>query len=171
MFLAGKIGKLFIDWIQSAIDFFYPPFSKFMTLQFFRYGAVGGFNLLVDWTLYFIIYQFVLEKNLVDFGFVAMSSHIATLGIKFPVMLLFGFLMQKYITFSASEIRGRVQLLRYSLVVVLNLIISYIGIKFLVESVHLYPSLSNMIVTLFTIVISYLSQKHFTFKTVTTDND
>lgn len=160
-----KFGNAFVNLFRAAIDFFYPPFSKFMTLQFFRYGAVGGFNLLVDWTLYFIIYQFVLEKSMVDFGFVAVSSHIATLGIKFPAMLLFGFLMQKYITFSASEIRGRVQLLRYSLVVVLNLIISYIGIKFLVESVHLYPSISNMIVTLFTIVISYLSQKHFTFKT------
>ncbi|MDP4664445.1 MAG: GtrA family protein [Salibacteraceae bacterium] len=171
MFLIRKIGKLFTDWVQSVIDFFYPPFSKFMTLQFFRYGAVGGFNLLVDWTLYFIIYQFVLEKSLVDFGFIAVSSHIATLGIKFPAMLLFGFLMQKYITFSTSEIRGRVQLLRYSLVVGLNLFISYIGIKFLVESVHLFPSISNMIVTLFTIIISYLSQKHFTFKTVTATKD
>jgi putative flippase GtrA len=150
--------------IRSMVDFFYPPFRKYVTLQFFRYGVVGSTNLIFDWVLYFVIYNFVLKQKMVELGFVTISSHIATLGIKVPIVLLSGFLMQKYITFSTSDIRGRVQLFRYIVVVLVNLSINYVGLKILVEHLRFYPTLSNMMLSVMTIGISYLSQKHYTFK-------
>ena len=154
----------FCDFIRSIIDFFYPPFRKYMTLQFFRYGVTGVVNLLFDWFLYFFIYTFVLQHRMLELGFVTISSHIAAFGMKFPIVLFTGFLLQKFITFSDSDVRGHVQLFRYLVVFSINLIINYLGLKILVDGLNFYPTLSNMLISVVTIFISYVSQKKYTFK-------
>lgn len=146
------------------VDFFYPPFRKYMTLQFFRYGVTGVANMAFDWVLYFVTFHFILEKQMLDLGFETLSSHIAAMVIVFPVTFTSGFLLQKYVTFSASEIKGRVQVFRYLTVVLANLLINYIGLKLLVDVVGLFPTPSKMIVTIITTIFSYFSQKKFTFK-------
>lgn len=154
-----------VKLIITCIDFFYTPFRNHMSLQFFRYGAVGASNLIFDWILYFVIYNFILQKQMLSLGFVTLSSHIASLGIKIPIVLFTGFMLQKYITFSYSELRSRVQLFRYLVVFLVNLTITYIGLKVLVDFFGFYPTPSNMLISIFTIVISYFSQKHYTFRT------
>lgn len=72
--------------------------------------------------------------------------------------------MQKYVTFSNSALRGRVQLFRYLIVFFINLTINYIGLKILVDHFEWYPTPSNMIISIITIIISYFSQKYFTFR-------
>ena len=76
--------------------------------------------MVFDWVLYFVVYNFVLRHQMLHLGFVTMSSHIAALVITFPVSFMTGFLLQKYVTFSASYLRGHVQLRRYLLVVMIN---------------------------------------------------
>ncbi|MFM2293350.1 MAG: hypothetical protein RIS29_3163 [Bacteroidota bacterium] len=152
-------------WITIVIDFFYPPFRRFISLQFFRYGVSGVGNILFDWLLYFIIYNFVLKHQMLELGFVTLSSHIAALFFTFPVTLLSGFLLQKYVTFTESELTGKTQLYRYSLVVLANLLLNYLGLKLLVDILGIYPTPSKMIVTVITTMFSYFSQKKFTFKT------
>jgi putative flippase GtrA len=160
-----KIFKATGNLISVVIDFFYPLFRKYMTLQFFRYGVTGVANLVFDWVLYFIIYNFVLRHNMLNLGFVTLSSHIATLAFKFPVVLFSGFLLQKYVTFSYSDLPGRIQLIRYSIVFLINLGINYFGLKILVDGLNMWPTPSNMIVSVMTVFISYFSQKLYTFKT------
>ena len=150
--------------IRPIVDYFYPPFRRYMTLQFFRYGITGAINLVFDWVLYFFIYNFVLQQKMLDLGFVTLSSHIAALGIKFPIVLLTGFLLQKYVTFSFSSLKGRVQLFRYLVVFVVNLAINYLGLKLFVDYFGFYPTLSNMLISVFTVGISYFSQRYYTFK-------
>ncbi|HBG70293.1 MAG: hypothetical protein A2W93_11855 [Bacteroidetes bacterium GWF2_43_63] len=152
------------DWIRNVVDFFYPPFRHYMSKQFFRYGVTGGANLVFDWFMYFIIFHFVLQKQMLDLGFVTMGSHIATFVIKFPLVFFSGFLLQKYVTFTLSELRGHVQLYRYLIVVVINLFVNYAGLKLLVEMFNIYPTVSNIIVSTFTVFISYVFQNHYTFK-------
>jgi putative flippase GtrA len=154
-------------FIRTIIDHFYPPFRKHMTIQFFRYGVIGAANLVFDWVLYFFIYNFVLQHRMLNLGFVTLSSHIASLGIKFPIVFLSGFLLQKYVTFSYSELQGRIQLFRYLVVFLVNLTINYIGLKILVDYFGFYPTPSNMAISILTVGISYFSQKHYTFKTST----
>jgi hypothetical protein len=101
---------------------------------------------------------------MLELGFVTISPHVATLGFKFPVVLLSGFLMQKYITFSQSATLGQTQFYRYVLVVLLNLTITYAGLKIFVEYFKFYPTPSNMMVSILTIGISYFCQKYYTFK-------
>jgi len=151
-------------WISLVIDFFYPPFRRYMTLQFFRYGVSGVANMAFDLLLYFLVYNFVLQKQMMHLGFVTLSSHIATLAIVFPVSSFSGFLLQKYVTFTSSELRGRVQLYRYTLVVLTNLLLNYVGLKILVDGAGFFPTPSKMIVTIFTTLFSYFSQKKFTFR-------
>ena len=152
-------------WITIVIDFFYLPFRRFISLQFFRYGVSGVGNILFDWLLYFSIYNFVLKHQMLELGFVTLSSHIAALFFTFPVTLLSGFLLQKYVTFTESELTGKTQLYRYSLVVLANLLLNYLGLKLLVDILGIYPTPSKMIVTVITTMFSYFSQKKFTFKT------
>jgi putative flippase GtrA len=153
------------NYIGTIIDFFYPTFQKYMTLQIFKYGLAGTANLLFDWFLYFLIYNYVLQHEMLNLGIVTLSSHIAAMTIKMPIVLISGFLLQKYVTYSSSNLRGRIQLFRYTTVFLINLLINYIGLKILVDRLDLWPTPSNMIVSILTIFISYFLQKHYTFKT------
>ncbi len=152
------------EFITRIIDFFYPPFQPYFSVKLYRYAVTGASNLVLDWILYFITYQFILEKQMLYLGIVTLSSHIATKFLVFPVTFTTGFLLQKYVTFQASELRGRVQLIRYMTVVHGNLLINYIGLKLLVDYLHFYASISNVMVTMFTVIFSYISQKKYTFK-------
>ena len=159
-----KVFLLTGKFISDKIDLFYPPFSKHFSLQFFRYGVSGAANMGLDWVLYFIIYNFIVRKQLVYLGIVTLSPHIATLFITFPITLFTGFLLQKYVTFTASEMRGRQQLIRYSVVVGANLLINYIGLKLLVDVLRVFPTPSKMLITVVTTIFSFVSQKKFTFR-------
>jgi putative flippase GtrA len=162
--------KIFVSTgqqIRSLIDFFYPPFRKYMDIQFFRYGVSGVANMIFDWILYFLVYHFILRQEMLHLGIVTFSSHIAALFITFPVTFLSGFLLQKYVTFSSSELRGRIQLFRYFLVLLANLVLNYLGLKILVDFLRVFPTPAKMIVTLFTTLFSYFSQKKYTFKKTT----
>ena len=153
--------------ITKIIDFFYPPFRKIMSEQLFRYAACGGGNLVLDWVLYFLIYNFVIGHEIVQLSIInyqlSITPHIATLCIVFPITLLTGFWLQKYVTFTGSNLRGIRQLGRYILIVFINLAINYFGLKLCVEILGWYPTPSKMFITLITVAVSYLGQKHFTF--------
>lgn len=155
-----KVGQFII----TIIDFFYPPFEKFFSKQFFRYGASGGANLVFDWILYFLLYNFVFKKQILHLPFASISAHIATLLVTFPITLFTGFLLQKYVTFTASQLRGHKQLGRYMTVVGINLMINYFGLNILVLHFHFYPTLAKILITIVCTIFSYFAQKHFTFK-------
>lgn len=153
------------DLIIQVIDIFYIPFQKLIPLQTFRYAATGGFNTVLDISLYFICYNFILNKRVVDMGIVSISPHISAFLIVFPITFFTGFLLAKYITFSASEIRGRVQFMRYMLSVSGSIFLNYFFLKVLVEFVGLWPTLSKVITTVIVVIYSYFVQKFYTFKT------
>jgi putative flippase GtrA len=150
--------------IRGIIDFTYPPFRKLISAQLYRYGVCGGANVVFDWVLYFLVYNFAIQYRDVGLGIVTLSPHIATLVMIFPVVTFSGFLLQKYVTFTASDLRGSTQLVRYLMIVFANLLINYIGLKVFVDGLDFYPTPSKMIITLITVVCSYTGQKRFTFK-------
>ena len=157
--------------ITKIIDFFYRPFRKLLPEQLFRYAACGGGNMVLDWVLYFLIYNFVIGHQLINFQFAifnlqfaqAITPHIATLCIVFPITLFTGFWLNKHVTFTQSYLRGKTQLLRYIMVVTLNLAINYFGLKLCVDILGWYPTPSKMLITLLTVIISFFGQKYFSF--------
>ena len=152
----------------SFIDFFYPLFKRFMPLQTFRYAVCGSSNVLLEIGLYFISYNYILHKQVLNLGFMAFKPYTAALWMAFCVSFPTGFLMSKYIVFNTSPLRGRIQFLRYILIVGINLLLNYTIIKILVEEMHFYPTIARTFATGISIIFSYLSQKHFTFKTANT---
>lgn len=174
--------------ITKVIDFFYPPFRKLMSEQLFRYAACGGGNMVLDWVLYFVLYNFVIGHELIHLQFTiyhlqfsqVITPHIATLCIVFPITLLTGFWLQKNITFKGQRDKvqrtkddgrwtmdkgqGAKQLMRYILIVAVNLAVNYFGLKLCVETFGWYPTPSKMLITLVTVAISYLGQKYYTFR-------
>jgi putative flippase GtrA len=154
-----------IEFIERVVLWFYPPFKKLMPEQTFKYAATGGANTALDIFLYFIFYNFVLKKEIVDLGFYAISPHIAAFLMSFTVTFPIGFLLAKFISFPGSFLRKRIQLLRYGITVGGSIILNYIFLKLFVEHFGWYPTLSKIVTTLIVIVFSYTLQKHFTFKT------
>lgn len=153
--------------IIRIVDFFYFPFLRFIPPEIFRYGVTGGANTAFDIFLYFIFYRYVLDRQILDLGFVAISPHIAAFLLVFPITFTTGFILAKYVTFTASEIRGRIQLFRYGLTVSAAIFLNYVFLKFFVEYMGFYATLSKGLTTIIVVAFSYLSQRHFSFKTAT----
>ena len=159
-----KLFLAFMDLIESVVMWFYPPFKRFLPEQTFKYAATGGANTALDIFLYFVFYNFVLEKEIVDLGFYAISPHIAAFFMAFAITFPTGFILAKFISFPGSYLRKRIQLLRYGLTVVGNILINYFFLKLFVEHFGWYPTLSKIVTTLIGILFSYVSQKYFTFR-------
>lgn len=162
-----KILHFFRILINRIVDSFYFPCLRFVPIEIFRYGMTGGANTVFDIFLYFVFYRYVLDRQILDLGFVAISPHIAAFLIVFPITFSTGFILAKYITFTASELRGRIQLFRYGLTVSGAIFLNYIFLKFFVEYIGFYALLSKILTTIIVVAFSYLTQRHFSFKTAT----
>jgi len=152
------------DIIVCIVDWFYPYFSRFLSRETFLYLVCGGGNMVLDLLLYFISYNFILHKQILDLGFVAISPHITAFLISFSITFPLGFLLAKYITFSQSVIKGSVQLFRYGVTVFMCIFLNYVFLKLFVEQFHWYPTISKAVATVIIAIYSYLSQKHYTFR-------
>ncbi|MCC7333417.1 MAG: GtrA family protein [Flavobacteriales bacterium] len=148
------------------IDLFYPIFKKFLPLKTYRYAVCGGSNLVFDMVLYFLCYNFVLQKQNVDLFFVVLSPHIASLFFVFPITFFTGFALNKYVTFQDSNIPGRVQLFRYLLVGMSGFVLSYLCMKLFVDILRIYPTPSRLITIIISVIYSYILQNKFSFKVI-----
>ena len=136
-----------------------------MPEQTFRYAACGGANTVLGLVLFKILLVYVFKFQNVDLGFYTLKPHNAALFISFIVNFIVGFALMKYIVFLDSNLRGRIQFFRYGLAFVFNLVLNYFILKVFVEIFGWWPFLSQCITTAIIIIISYLSQKHFSFRT------
>ena len=152
------------DIIIPIIDFFYPPFRKLMNLQTFRYAACGGGNTVLGLLIYSFTYKYILHEETLHFGFYAFKAHVAALFVSSAIGFFIGFFLMKYVVFNDSFLKGRVQLFRYLMLWLFCLLLNYILLKVLVERLHIYPILAQIFTILVVVTFSYLSQKHYTFK-------
>jgi putative flippase GtrA len=150
--------------IIHILDFFYPPFRKWIPVQTFRYAACGGANTLLDIFLYFLSYNFILHKNIINTPVGPVSPYIAAFLLSFAVSFPIGFMLNRYIVFPGSVLRGRVQLMRYFLLVMVCIGLNYVFIKLFVEHFHIYPTVSKALTTVVVVSFSFLTQKNFTFR-------
>lgn len=155
------------SWILAILDILYIPFRKVMPLQTFRYAACGGGNTLFDIFLYFLSYNYILAKKVVYTPAGPISPHIAAFLISFAFSFPLGYLLNRFIVFPGSILRGRIQLFRYFLLVLVCVYLNYIFIKLFVEHFQIYPTISKILTTVIVVSFSYFTQKYFTFKTAT----
>ena len=137
-----------------------------MPVQTFRYAVCGGGNMLLDIFLFYISFNFILQKQILNLGFFSIKPYNAALCMAFCITFPLGFLLNKYIVFNASYLRSHVQLFRYVLIVIINLILNYVILNVSVQYLHFYPTIAKILATVIIVTFSYLSQKHFTFKSI-----
>lgn len=159
-----KMHDLVRGFILQLVDIFYPLFRRFMPLQTFRYAACGGFNTLLDITLFFISYNFILKKQPIHVGFLTIGPHIAAFLISFCITFPIGFYLSRYVVFQETSVAKREQLGKYFMVVLGCLFLNYGFLKLFVDVFKWYPTPSKLATTVFVVAFSYVSQKNFTFK-------
>ncbi|HNB81610.1 MAG TPA: GtrA family protein [Chitinophagaceae bacterium] len=150
--------------IHSFIEFFYFDFFRFIPLQTFKYLACGGSTALLDLLIYFISYNFIFHKQPVPVGGIFIGAHIAAFLVSFSISFPMGFALSKYVVFTTSELRGRVQLFRYGLTVLSCIGLNYLFLKIFVDAFGWYATPSKALTTALVAVYSYFTQQYFSFK-------
>lgn len=159
-----KLHENIRSLILSVVDLFYPIFKNIMPLQTFRYAACGGFNTVLDISLFFVSYNFILQKQAVHIGSLTIGAHIAAFLIGFMVTFPIGFYLSRYVVFQETSVKKAKQLAKYFTVVFGCLILNYAFLKLFVDMFGWYPTPSKILTTVFVVAFSYVSQKNFTFK-------
>ncbi|KQM64584.1 hypothetical protein ASE74_11225 [Pedobacter sp. Leaf216] len=152
--------------ILAIIDFFYPPFKKYISPHNFRYLATGGGTLLLGILSYYFAYFFIFKTAEVNFGVIVLQRETASLLVDYLVAIPTSFLLNKYVIFTHSELKGRVQLFRFLNLQFINILATYVFLKFLLELLRDYPALSilsRILVSVSMALFSYLYQHYFTF--------
>jgi putative flippase GtrA len=152
------------DLVIPIVDFFYPLFRRFMNLQTFRYAACGGVNTFVGFLSWYIIFKFILKEQNLDLGFYVFEPYSGALFLSFFIAFPFGFFLMKYVVFSDSRLRGKVQIVRYFLSYLINLVFNYLLLKLFIEVLSIYPTFAQIMAIIILVIFSYLFQRHFTFK-------
>jgi putative flippase GtrA len=135
-----------------------------MPRQTFYYAACGGGNTLFSIFIFFVTYNYVLQKKFIETPFITISPHIGAMIVSFAVGFPTGFYLAKNIVFSGSHLQGNKQLFRYLLTTLGSLLLNYINLKILVDLLHFYPTIAQVCNTIIVVIFSYLAQKYFAFK-------
>ena len=152
-------------WIIRLVDLFYPWFRRFMPIQTYRYAVCGGGNAVLGTLIFLLTFEYALaNRTEMDLGFYAIKTYNVALLFSFAVTFCVGFLLNKYVVFTSSNLRGRIQLFRYFLAVLFNLLLQYVLMKILVEAFQIYPIVAQLMTTAIAIAVSYLTQHHFSFR-------
>ena len=159
-----KLHDFISKIILAIIDWVYPVFRKMMPLQTFRYAACGGANTILDITLFFVSYNFILQKHFIHIGWLTISPHIASFIISFCITFPLGFYLSRYVVFQETSVTKGKQLMKYFIVVLGCVLLNYGFLKFFVDYLGWYPTMAKIVTTFFVVIFSYTSQKNFTFK-------
>jgi len=135
-----------------------------MPLQTFRYAACGGFNVVLGFIIFTIMFHLLVGQVVVNVAGYPFEPYSVALVISSCTVFIIGFLLNKFVVFTASNLRGRIQLFRYLISFLSNLAINYALLKMLVKYFHVHPVLAQVIVTAIVVVLSYFTQQYFTFK-------
>ena len=153
--------------VLGIIDFFHKPFSRIIPTQTFRYLACGGSNAVLNIFMYHMAYNHILHKQDTHMFGLTMSARVIAWVIAFVITFPIGFTLSRHIVFPESNLHGRIQFFRYALTTLTFIFMNYVGIKFFELYLNgIPPTLSYTFVNIITAVLSYISQRKFTFKSV-----
>jgi putative flippase GtrA len=151
--------------IVGIIDFFHKPFERWIPTTTFRYLACGGTNTVLNILIQFIAINFIIHKHPVHlYGDVRITPEVAAYAMAFCFSFPPGFIMSRHIVFPESNLHGRIQLFRYLLTTITFIFISYCLVRLFAYTNPDHPTISYTFVCIITAILSYISQRKFTFK-------
>jgi putative flippase GtrA len=157
--------------ITTILDLFYPLVKRFIPKETYYYAACGGGNLVLSWFLFFFFYQYVFQKEVSHYyvswlgnKHIAFSAYTLSSFTTFCFSFIIGFLLNRFVVFTRSELRATIQLLRYGLSALVTYSLGWILLKFFIESLALFPSIANIMASCIVVIWSYFMQRKFTFR-------
>ena len=141
--------------------------TKIFEHKAFRFLISGGTSTAVDIAVYFLVFNFVIQKQPVYLLNSQISAHTASLCISFTAGFVTNFLISKYFVFNSSNLSTRIQLFRYIIVAAINFSANYFLLKFFVEFMHWYPTASRALAAMIVAVLSFFLGKYFAFRVKT----
>lgn len=154
--------------IIAFIDFFHKPVARWIPTQTFRYLACGGSNTVLNWLVYHFAFINLLHGADVPlFAGYIIHAEVLAYVISFSISFPIGFVLSRHIVFPESNLHGRVQFFRYALATASLILVTYLLIKFCAFALPMVRAdISYIFVMVITAILSYISQRVFTFKTV-----
>jgi len=157
--------------IIAILDLFYPLVKRFIPKETYYYAACGSGNLVTSWILFFVFYQFVFLKetshfylNFLNYKHLAISAYTLSSFATFCFSFTIGFLLNRYVVFTQSELKANIQLFRYGLSALITYSVSWVLLKFFIETLSIFPSVANIIASCIVVILSYILQRKFTFR-------
>lgn len=151
--------------IFAVVDFFHPPFRKFLPLKTFRYAFCGGSVALLNLLVVGFCNQFVFtDRQPISIANFQMQYYTVSFIIGFLISFPVGFILNKYIVFQTSNLKGRVQLFRYFSIAILNIILNYLLLHLFVGVWDFWPTVSQAVITVILALFSYFMQNFFSFR-------
>jgi len=163
--------------ILKVIDFFHPPFRRWIPIQTFRYLACGGGVTVLGLLLFFISYNYLIppylqtrivngkSEEVLPLGDgLTMTRYIAAYVVSFVVGFPVGFFLSKFVVFQESHLKGRVQLFRYATLQFLNIVLNYYLLHFFAGWCGFWATPSQTLTTAILAVFSYFFQRHISFR-------
>ena len=154
--------------ILAIIDFCHRPFARVIPTQTFRYLACGGSNTVLNIVIYDVAYNRILHKHDIPiYDNFLITAIVAAYIIAFCISFPAGFILSRYIVFPESNLHGRIQFFRYVLTTATFILLNYLFIKaFAFCFPFLHPAISYTFICIIMSILSYISQRRFTFKTI-----
>lgn len=157
--------RLIKKYLLQFIDFFYPPFKRIFPLKTFRYAFCGGSVALLNLVIYAVCNQFLFkDREPVIIGGFEIQYYTLALIISFCLTFPLGFALNKFIVFPESNIKGKIQLIRYASMTAFSIFLNYALSHLLIGIWQFWPTPSYAFITVFLAVLSYFVQNFFTFK-------
>jgi putative flippase GtrA len=149
--------------VINFIEFFHLPLFQFIPTQTFRYLFCGVSTIVTDWVAFYLAYHFIFTTN-INVLSISITPETCALAVAFLSSFVWGFALNKYVVFTDSAVKGRIQLFRYGLIVATCIIFNYFLMRFFIHQLNIYPTFSRVITSLIVAVYSYIIQRKFTFK-------
>jgi putative flippase GtrA len=120
----------------------------------------------LGWVLFWVLDHWVINRKTVELPLFdhPVHSYSVIAAICGVFSFLFGFLMMRYVVFTESQLKGRVQFFRYGLSALISATVNWILIKLMVDTFAWNASLCNVFASVVVVTISYFLQRKFSFR-------
>lgn len=136
----------------------------------FRYFIAAGLATVVDISVYFVMFNFILKKVAVPVLGFEFQAPTVSLAVSYSCGLVTNFSITKFFVFHESTMKTRYQLIRFVGVAVMILGMNYLLMTFLIRELGWFPTVARTFSALSIGVLSFTLHKTFSFKVKKPDN-
>lgn len=140
------------------------PLQRLVKSKAFGYLIAAGTATVVDVLVYYIVLNKVLHKHDLVIKSVVLGAPGVSLASSYACGLFTNFTITKLFVFTDSDLRTRYQFIRFATVAIAVLFANYGLMKFLIDAIGIYPTVSRAISALSIGVLSFMIHRVFSFQ-------